>query len=128
MKPSTNTFSVLLTTFPSSHKSRESNTRCNVPIHSTVTRLLKHILSVLIHIPHTRILTRILMIMRALAHERRRIHLLQAPQIHRLLQQRQHIRIKRLPVWVVEVVLLGLNQIASALIIPLHFDQITQPI
>jgi hypothetical protein len=54
------------------------------------------------------------MVMRALPHQSRRIHLLQPPQIHRLLQQRQHIRIKRLPVRVVEVVLLGLNQIASA--------------
>jgi hypothetical protein len=64
--------------------------------------------SIPIHSPHTRISRRILMIMRSLACRTSGIHLLQAPQIHRLLQKRQHIRIKRLPVRVVEMVCLRL--------------------
>lgn len=77
------------------------------------------LLSILIHRANSRIPQRILMHMRPLPRQdiHARVHLLKAPQIHRRIQQRQDVRIKRLPVWVVEVVLLGLLMNALAIVI-----------
>lgn len=40
-------------------------------------------------------------------------HLLQTSQVHRCIEQRENVRVEGLPVWVVEVVLLGLQDLLA---------------
>jgi hypothetical protein len=60
------------------------------------------------------------MVMRTRARDSR-VQLFQAPQIHGCGQQRNHVRVESLPVWVVQVVLLRLQRLLVSSTVLCHF-------
>jgi hypothetical protein len=65
------------------------------------------LLGVLVHLGNTSILEGVLVVVRGLR-GRRRVHFLEAAQVHVALEQRDDVRVEGLPVGVLEVVLLAL--------------------
>jgi hypothetical protein len=66
------------------------------------------LLGVLVHLRNTSVLEGVLVVVRGSLRGRRRVHLLEAAQVHVALEQRDDVGVEGLPVGVLEVVFLAL--------------------
>jgi hypothetical protein len=76
------------------------------PLH--ISSLCPSLLRVLVHLSNTSVLEGVLVVVRGSLRGRRRVHFLEAAQVHVTLEQRDDVGIEGLPVGVLEVVFLAL--------------------